>query len=118
MTLDSHRYGALIVLDRWAALVHAFGPHLPFDKYRAIIDEAPARVQTAENLLGRVNQLIDSCTAYGTELVEGCILAFQSTNAAFAEERTTAEQNARLGPMLPEEYTEARRMFLEDLAAR
>jgi len=118
MALDTHRYGALIVLDRWATLVHAFGPHLNLSKHRQITDEAPARVQTAENLLGRVNQLIDSCAAYGEELVEGCILAFQSVSGTFAEERGIAEQNARLGPMLPEEYSEARRIFLEDLAAR
>ena len=34
------------------------------------------------------------------------------------EERDDAEQSAKLGPMLPEEYREARRIFLEDLAAR
>ena len=118
MALDTHRYGALIVLDRWAALIHAFGPYLTASKHRTMIDETPARVQTAENLLGRVNQLIDSCPAYGTDLVEGCILAFQSLQTTFAEERAAAEQNARLGPMLPEEYSEARRIFLEDLAAR
>src|ERR1700722_9338896 len=28
MTLDNHRYGALIVLDRWSTLTTAFGPHL------------------------------------------------------------------------------------------
>ena len=118
ITLDTHRYGALIVLDRWAALIHAFGPHLSAPKLRPMIEEAPARVQTAENLLGRMNQLIDSCTAYGPELVEGCILAFQSVNATFADERAAAEQNAKLGPMRPADYSEARQIFLEDLAAR
>lgn len=118
MALDQHRYGALIVLDRWATLIDAFGPHLTISKHRPIIDEAPGRVQTAENLLGRVNQLIDSCERYGGDLVEGCILGFQSVNATFAEERHAAEQNVRLGPMLPAEYADARRIFLEDLAAR
>lgn len=118
MALDTHRYGALIVLDRWAALVHAFGSHLRLASRQDLIDEAPARVQTAENLLGRVNQLIDSAPGYGTDLVEACILAFQSLNATFAGERAAAEQNARLGPLLPEEYREARQIFLEDLAAR
>ena len=118
MDLDSHRYGALIVLDRWATLVHAFGPRMQLARRRAIVDEAPARVQTAENILGRVNQLIDAAPAYGSDLVEACILAFQSLHGTFAEERAAAEENARLGPMLPEEYREARRIFLEDLAAR
>ena len=35
-----------------------------------------------------------------------------------AEERAAAEQAGRLGPMLPQELSEARRIFLEDLAAR
>ncbi len=31
MELDTHRYGALIVLDRWTSVVGTFGPHLtPF----------------------------------------------------------------------------------------
>ena len=34
MTLDTHRYGALIVLDRWSTLVGAFGPHLEIDGAR------------------------------------------------------------------------------------
>jgi hypothetical protein len=118
MALDSHRYGALIVLDRWSTLVHSFGPHLALSTRRSIVDEAPARVQTAENLLGRTNHLIDAATNYHSELVQACILAFQSLNVTFAEERQAAEQSALLGPMLPEEFTEARRIFLEDLAAR
>ena len=118
MALDTHRYGALIVLDRWATLVRAFGPHVIFANRRDIVDQTPARVEMAENLLGRVNQLIDSAPGYGSPLVEACILAFQSLNTTFAEEREAAEQNAKLGPMLPAEYSEARRIFLEDLAVR
>ena len=45
-------------------------------------------------------------------------VAFQSVNNVFEEERAEAEQSAKLGPMLPEEYRDARRIFLEDLAAR
>jgi hypothetical protein len=45
-------------------------------------------------------------------------MAFQSVDGVFAEERAEAEQTAKLGPMLPEEYKDARRIFLEDLAAR
>lgn len=118
MTLDTHRYGALIVLDRWAALVQAFGPHIRLSRAAGIIEGAPVRVQSAENLLGRVNQLIDAAAGYNNELVEACLLAFQSVTSTFAEERQSAEQNAKLGPMLPAEYSEARRIFLEDLAAR
>jgi hypothetical protein len=118
MALDTHRYGALIVLDRWATLVHAFGAHVQLARGQTMIEQAPARVQAAENLLGRVNQLLDAAERYGGELVEACVLAYQSVEMTFAEERAAAEQNVRLGPMLPEEYKEARQMFLEDLAAR
>lgn len=118
MDLDTHRYGALIVLDRWATVLHAFGPHVKLARREALVDNAAARVQTAENLLGRVNQLIDAADSYGGELIEACLLAFQSVASTFGEERAAAEENARLGPMLPEDYQQARRIFLEDLAAR
>lgn len=118
MALDNHRYGALIVLDRWATLVAAFGAHVSLPGHDAIVENTPARVQTAENILGRVNQLIDASAAYGSELVEACVVAFQSLQTTFSEERAAAGQAAKLGPMLPQDYTEARRIFLEDLAAR
>ena len=118
MALDTRRYGALIVLDRWAELVNAFGENLRFTTPRGIASEAPARVQTAENVLGRVNDLLDNTPVYSSELVNACILAVQSLQSTFAEERAAAEQNGRLGPMLPGEYKEARRIFLEDLAER
>ena len=110
--------GALLALDRWAALVNAFGPHLELARWRSIVDEGPARVQAAEDLLGRVNALLDGAQTYGEELVEGCLLAWRSLSATFDEERAAAAQSAQLGPMLPEDYREARRIFLEDLAAR
>lgn len=118
MTLDTHRYGALIVLDRWSALVRAFGPHLEISRRQAIVESAPARVAAAEDLLGRVNQLVDAAERYSGEMVEACLVAFQSLSTTFAEERAEAEQSGKLGPMLPGEYREARRIFLEDLAAR
>src|ERR1035441_7355253 len=40
MTLDTHRYGALIVLDRWSALVVAFGPHLEVGRHADIVARA------------------------------------------------------------------------------
>ena len=41
MELDTHRYGALIVLDRWNSLVGTFGPHLSLSQRPAIIEDAP-----------------------------------------------------------------------------
>src|SRR6204780_5249099 len=114
MTLDNHRYGAVIVLDRWSTLPTAFGPHLA----HPIANSARGRIESAEQVLGRVNQVIDASGQYATEMVEACLMAFQSLSATFGEERATAEQNAKLGPMLSEDYTSARPIFLEDLAAR
>ena len=118
MTLDTHRYGALIVLDRWSTLVEAFGPHLELARHADIIGRAGERVRGAEDILGRANTMVDAAPAYSESVVEACVMAFQAVDGVFAEERTEAEQSGRLGPMLPAEYQDARRIFLEDLAAR
>jgi hypothetical protein len=118
MSLDRHRYGALMVLDRWAVLVQAFGPHLKLSRRQSIVDDAPGRVQTAENILGRANQVIDDTPQYTGDVVNACVLAFQSLGSTFAEERQATEETARLGPLLPDEYRQARTIFLEDLSAR
>ena len=118
MTLDQHRYGALIVLDRWGTVVNAFGPHLALSRYRGILENASERIRAGEEILTRSNALIDGAGNYSVAVVEACLLAYQSLSTTFAEERTETEQSAKLGPMLPEEYRDARRIFLEDLAAR
>jgi hypothetical protein len=118
MTLDTHRYGALIVLDRWSTLVGAFGPHLRLSRRQTIVEAAPVRVQTAESILGTANNVLDAAGGYSRAVVEACTLAWQSLRTTFAEESAEADQSAKLGPMLPEDYTSARRIFLEDLAAR
>jgi hypothetical protein len=118
MTFDTHRYGALIAIDRWSTLVSAFGPHLDLTRRSAIISSAPERIRAAETILGGANLLVDAADAYSSAVVEACALAYQSLNTTFAEERAEADQSAKLGPMLPQDYTSARRIFLEDLAAR
>ena len=118
LTLDTHRRGALIVLDRWSTLVAAFGPHLEIGRRPDIVGRAGERVRAAEEILGRANMLVDAAQLYGEDVVEACAMAFQSVDGVFAEERAEAEQSGKLGPMLPEEYKDARRIFLEDLAAR
>jgi hypothetical protein len=118
MSLDRHRYGALTVLDRWGAFAAAFGPHLTLSRYPAIVTEAPARVRAAETVLESANRLIDAAASYSGDVVEACVLAFQSVAATFAEERQAASQSAQLGPMLPDEFKHARGIFLHDLAAR
>lgn len=114
MTLDNHRYGALIVLDRWLSLAAAFGAHLN----HPIANAAPERVEGAERVLTRANQMIDAAESYGPEVVEAAVMAFQTVSGTFADERRSAEENAKLGPMLSEDYVSARRIFSEDLAAR
>jgi hypothetical protein len=118
MTLDTHRYGALIVLDRWTTLTGAFGPYLQLSQHPEILEAAAERVRAAEGILEKVNRVIDEAERYSGDVVEGCVLGWQSLQMTFQEERATAEQFAKLGPMLGEDYTSARRIFLEDLAAR
>jgi hypothetical protein len=118
MTLDRHRYGALTVLDRWSALAAAFAPHLKLGRYQAIIDEAAIRVRQSEGILGRANELIDGSDHYSSAVVEACTLAFQALSTTFAEERKAAEQSAKLGPMLTDDYKQARSVFMQDLTAR
>jgi hypothetical protein len=118
MELDTRRYGALIVLDRWSSLVGTFGPHLRLSQRPAIVEEAAGRIAAAEKILTRVNQLIDAAGHYNSALVEACVTAFQTLKTTFNDERAAAEQWSRLGPMQPDDYREARRIFLEDLAAR
>ena len=118
MELDLHRYGALIVLDRWSSLVQAFGPHLDLPRNRGIVERAAERVGSVQEVLTRANEVVDAAERYSTEVVEACLVAWQSLNATFQEERAETEEWAKLGPMLPDEYREARRIFLEDLAAR
>ncbi|MDR3704128.1 MAG: hypothetical protein P4L56_31050 [Candidatus Sulfopaludibacter sp.] len=118
MTLDQHRYGALIVIDRWSTVAGAFGPHLHLSGHQSILTEARERAAAAEDILNRANHMLDAAERYTTEAVEVCLLAFRTLETTFAEERAAADRYAKLGPMLPEDYKEARRIFLEDLAAR
>ena len=118
MTLDRHRYGALIVLDRWLTVLQAFGPHLSLSRRPEILTAGRSRIEAAEKLLAAANRLVDGSESYSGAVVEACTVAWRSASGVFSEERTEAEQSAKLGPMLPEEYTSARRIFLEDLAAR
>ncbi len=114
MTLDTHRYGALIVLDRWLSLAAAFGAHLQ----HPIANAAPERVEGAERILTMTNQFIDSADRYSAAVVEAALIAFQTVSGTFGDERKSADDNAKLGPMLSEDYVSARRIFGEDLAAR
>jgi hypothetical protein len=118
IALDQHRYGALIVLDRWGTLVASFGPHLAQARPAALIETAAERGHAAENIVLAANAMIDDADRYDAAMTEACLAAFDSVMSLFAAERADAEQAAKLGPMLPAGYKEGRRIFLEDLAAR
>ena len=118
ITLDQHRYGAMIVLDRWSTLAGAFGPHLELPRGPDIAEHAAQRVSHAQQVLDRANQVLDAAEGYSPDVVQACLMAWQSLQVTFAEERREADRSASLGPMLPEEYREARRVFSEDLAGR
>jgi hypothetical protein len=118
MALDQHRYGAMIVLDRWSTLVMAFGPHLELPRGADIARHAAQRVSDAQQVLDRASQVLDAADDYSPDVVQACLMAWQSLQVTFAEERREADDAAKLGPMLPEEYREARRLFSEDLAVR
>ena len=118
MSLDRHRYGALTVLDRWGTLVETFGRHMVLSRRQAIVELAAARVADAGRILGAANDVLDAAEVYTHETVEAGVLAFQSLGSVFAEEREAALQSARLGPLLPGEFHEARAVFAQDLAAR
>ena len=112
MSLDRHRYGALMVLGRWGVLTRGFEPHV------AMFQDAGEKVRAAENILARANEVIDASPEYTDEVVEACLAAFRSLNLTFETERKAVEQAVKLGPMLSEEYKRTRRIFLQDLAAR
>ena len=91
---------------------------VPRGRYQRLI---PTRLQFASHPeLIRVDRLVPPLRQLRREeaVVEACILAFQSLSTTFAEERKAADQSAQLGPMLPDEFKQARGIFQQDLAAR
>ena len=118
MQLDSHRYGVMLILERWGELVHHFGPHLHNMKDASVLHDAPLRIQMSENLMIRTNRLIDATEQYHPELLHAAEQAAQTIVRTFNHERAAAEQTLNLGPLQPAEFGEARRIFLADLAAR
>lgn len=118
MKMDRHRYGALIILERWADLARAFAGHAELGVYQEMFDSAAARVEAARNVLERANQVVDAADHYGPEIIEACRMAFDTAAKIFEGEQAAAAKAAALGPMQPEEYREYRRVFLGDLGAR
>ena len=83
MTLDRHRYGALIVVDRWSTVVKAFGWHQELVRHAGIVTQTASRVWDAQQILGRTNEVIDAADRYAGEMVETCLMAWQSLNVTF-----------------------------------
>ena len=118
MTLDTHRYGALIVLDRWSTLVAAFGPHLEIGRHPEIIASAGERVRAAEEIVGRANMLVDAAATYspgGGSVRDGVSGPWTASSRKSARKRSNRASSA---PCCLKSTQDARRIFLEDLAAR
>ena len=118
IALDQHRYGALIVLDRWSALVAGFGAYMTEPQLASLAETAMERTRAAENILLATNAVLDAAERYEGAITEACLAAFDSVTGLFTAERACAEEAAKLGPMLSADYRDGRRIFLEDLAAR
>ncbi|MBL8294722.1 MAG: hypothetical protein JNN08_22950 [Bryobacterales bacterium] len=118
MQLDSHRYGVMLILERWGEFVNQFGPHMAAIKHAEVVKDAALRIQTAENLMVRTNRLIDAAAQYTPELEQAVDQAVITILRTFSQERAAAEEMSALGPMLPDEFREARRVFLADLDQR
>ncbi len=118
MQLDKHRYGAIIVLDRWVDFTQAFRGHVELGRHQPLFDQAEQRARQAQRILEQSNQLTDNAPLYESGVVEACAMAYRTIEFTFQEERKAADQTVALGPMLPEEFKEYRRVFLTDLAER
>lgn len=118
MQLDKHRYGAMIVLERWTDFTRAFAGHVQLGRHQSLFDQAPQRVTQSQRILEQSNQLIDNADTYATEIIEACSMAYRTIEFTFQEERKASDQTVALGPLLPEEFKEYRRVFLTDLSER
>ena len=118
MQMDKHRYGAMIVLERWIDFTRAFAGHVQFGRHQPLFDQAQQRVTQSQRILEQSNQLIDNADTYATEIIEACAMAYRTIEFTFQEERKAADQTVALGPLLPEEFKEYRRVFLADLSER
>jgi hypothetical protein len=118
MNLDRHRYGALLVLERWGKLIETFGDHMGLKEHGDLVREGPARILAAEDLIGRSNQLLDAAEVYSSDVVGACALALHTVELTFQREQEAAGRMRKLGPIAPREFEEARGVFRGDLAAR
>ncbi len=117
MQMDQHRYGVLLVLERWTRLVDRFGAAAPAAAEDAVA-HAAARSATAAGLMEKLNHLIDGSERYSAEIAAAAAMTFGAIRSEFAAEHLLADRNEKLGPMLPEEYQRAKAVFRSDLLAR
>lgn len=118
MQLDKHRYGAMIVLDRWADFTAAFRGNVALGAHQDLFDQGAQKVQQSQRILEQSSQLVDNAPVYSSEVVEACAMAYRTIEFTFQDERKAADRATALGPMLPEEFKEYRRVFLGDLSER
>ncbi len=118
MQLDQHRYGALMILDRWERFVEGFGPHVELTRHREATAGTPASVEAARGLITKLNAIIDSAERYTPELAAAADMTSQAVRSAFSAAHLAADQMEKLGPMLSDEFQASKRIFRADLAAR
>lgn len=118
MQLDQHRYGALIVLERWANFTRAFKGNVELGMHQPIFDQAVMRAESSQKILEQTNHVMDQAEFYTSDIIEVCAMAYRTVELTFQDERSAADKATSLGPMLPEEFKEYRRVFLGDLSHR
>lgn len=118
MQMDKHRYGALIVLERWAEFASAFAGTATVGGYQPMLTDARARVTGAVKLLETVNRTIDAAEVYSGDIVEACAMAFHAVEMTFKEEREAVQRVQVLEAAIPEDYRHYRSVFAGDLAVR
>lgn len=118
MQLDKHRYGALIVLERWAEFAASYAGTATVGGYQAMLTDARTRVNGAVKLLETVNRTIDAAEVYSGDIVEACGMAFHAVETTFQEEREAVQRVQALEAAIPEDYRHYRSVFAGDLAVR
>ena len=118
MELDAHRYGVVITVDRWRQFAGAFGPHLAGTRMGALLENAPQSAEAATALMERLNEAVDSAPAYSGDLISACTSDLDRVLRLFDGALGQASETMSLGPMLSEDFREARRIFASDLASR
>jgi hypothetical protein len=118
MQLDKHRYGSLIVLERWAEFGSAFASTGMLGELQPLLEQARARATSAAGLIEKMNAMVDAADFYSPELIEACGMTFHAVGNIFRDEREAVQRLHALGAEPPEDFRHYRSVFTGDLAVR